>query len=157
MEVRMAREISTSTEIEVSPGAIWEVLTDFSRYSEWNSFLPKVWGRANVGERIRFIFELPRGFRMKARATILKVDPLRELRWAGSLPIPGLIRAEHYFILKPLCDTRTRFDHGELFTGLLIPFLWPVLRGKGRQVYLDMNEALKERVESRTDNSGGET
>lgn len=142
----MAREIATSAVIEAPPQAVWDVLLDFTRYPEWNPFLPKLQGEARVGARIRFIFELPRGFRMKATARVLTVAPPTELRWAGKFFTPWLLRAEHYFHLAPSGDGHTRFDHGERFTGLLVPLLWPVLRGKGRQVYVDMNEALRARV-----------
>jgi hypothetical protein len=37
--------------------------------------------------------------------------------------------------------------HGEIFSGLFLPIVWPVLRGRGREVYEAMNVALKERVE----------
>ncbi len=146
----MAREIATRIEISAPPEAVWAVLTDFPRFGEWNEFLPKVDGKAIEGSRIRFVFELPRGFKMKATAEVLRVEPDRELRWAGTAPIPGLLRAEHYFLLSPAGDGATRFDHGERFTGPLAVLLWPILRRRGTPVYEQMNRDLKRRVEEGT-------
>lgn len=141
----MLREIATEIEIDGSAQRIWDVLADFAAYPRWNPFLLKVDGAPEAAQRIRFWFELPRGFRAPACATVLKADRGRELRWAGS--VPGLLRAEHYFVIERTSTTRLRFRHGEIFSGLFLPIVWPILRGRGREVYEAMNVALKERVE----------
>jgi hypothetical protein len=142
------REIATEIEIDASPARVWALLTDFSSYPEWNTFLRWVEGRIAEGERIRFCFEMPRGFRFKVNATILNVTPDRALRWAGVFLTARLFRAEHYFELTPTPGERTRFSHGEIFTGFLVPLAWLILRTSGRRVYEDMNRELKRRVES---------
>jgi hypothetical protein len=142
------REIATEIEIDAPPGRVWSVLTDFSSYPEWNTFLRWVEGRIAEGERIRFCFELPRGFRFKVNATILNVTPERALRWAGVFFTARLFHAEHYFELTPSPGARTRFSHGEIFIGLLLPLAWIILGTSGRRVYEDMNLELKRRVES---------
>ena len=144
----MRREIATGIEIDAPPARVWSVLTDFASYPEWNTFLRWVEGRGAEGERIRFCFELPRGFRFKVSAVILKVIPERSLRWAGVFLTARLFRAEHYFELGPSPGERTRFSHGEIFTGLLLPLAWIILGTSGRRVYEDMNLELKRRVES---------
>jgi hypothetical protein len=141
----MVREIATEIEIAGSAQRIWEVLSDFAAYPFWNPFLLKVDGAPKVAQRIRFWFELPRGFRAPACATVLKADQGRELRWAGS--VPGLLRAEHYFVIERTGRARLRFRHGEIFSGLVLPLVWPILRGRGREFYEAMNVALKDRVE----------
>jgi hypothetical protein len=142
------REIATEIEIDAPPTRVWSVLTDFASYPEWNTFLRWVEGRIVKGERIYFCFELPRGFRFKVNATILNVTPERALRWAGVFLTFRLFRAEHYFELTAVPGARTRFSHGEVFTGFLLPLAWIVLRTSGRRVYEDMNLELKRRVES---------
>ena len=148
----MVREIATEIEIDGSAQRIWEVLADFAAYPFWNPFLLKVDGAPKVAQRIRFWFELPRGFRAPACATVLKADHGRELRWAGS--VPGLFRAEHYFVIEDTSKTRLRFRHGEIFSGLVLPLVWPILRGRGREVYEAMNVALKDRVELGAERAG---
>jgi hypothetical protein len=103
----MRREIATGIEIDAPPASVWAVLSDFSSYPEWNTFLRWVEGRIAEGERIRFCFEPPRGFRFKVTATILKVTPERTLRWAGVLLTARLFRAEHYFELTSSPGGRT--------------------------------------------------
>src|SRR5512144_1698492 len=143
----MVREIATEIEIDATARHVWDVLADFAAYPRWNPFLLRVEGTPATGRRIRCRFELPRGFRALACATILKAEPEQELRWAGSLP--GLFRGEHYFVIERASAATVRFRHGEIFSGMFLPLAWPVLRSRGREVYEAMNLALKERVERR--------
>jgi hypothetical protein len=43
-EATVARELKTTIEIDASVDAIWSVLIDFSRYSEWNPFIRSISG-----------------------------------------------------------------------------------------------------------------
>jgi hypothetical protein len=146
----MPRSIDTAIEIAASPQQVWDVLGDFAVYPEWNRFLLEVEGRLTVGAPIRFRFELPRGFRMNATATMLKVEPARELRWAGHLLWPWLFRAEHYFVIERLATERVGFRHGEIFSGLLLPLAWLILHEQGPPVYEQMNADLKQRCATTT-------
>lgn len=144
----MPRSIDTAIAIAASPQQVWDVLRDFAGYPEWNRFILELEGRLTVSAQIRFRFELPRGFRMNATATVLKVEPSRELRWAGQLVWPWLFRAEHYFVIERLATDRITFRHGEIFSGLLLPLAWLILRGQGPPVYEQMNADLKQRCEN---------
>ena len=144
----MPRSIDTAIEIAADPQRVWDVLGDFARYPEWNRFLLQVAGKRAVDAQIRFRFELPRGFRMNATAIVLKAEPARELRWAGQLLWPWLFRAEHYFVIERIEPVRSRFLHGEIFSGLLLPFAWLILRDQGPPVYEQMNANLKQRCET---------
>lgn len=85
---------------------------------------------------------------MSIAPTILRADPGRELRWRGSLPIPGLFQGEHVFELQPLGEDRTRFVHRERFSGLLVPLLWKkLLNVDTRAGFEAMNRALKQEAE----------
>jgi hypothetical protein len=75
------------------------------------------------------------------------VAPGKELRWRGSLPIPGLFVGEHYFVLEPSAAGKTHLIHGENFKGLLVPMVGGML--KATEVgFSEMNSALKKRVEA---------
>jgi len=140
------REIHTEIEIDAAPEEVWRVLTDFAAYPSWNPFVRSVSGELREGARLEIFVQIPEGRGMKFTPKVLRVEPARELRWIGSLPVPGLFNGEHIFRLEPAGPGRARFLHGERFTGLLIPFMGSILK-KTRRGYLLMNEALKARVE----------
>ena len=144
------REIHTEIEIAAPPERVWQVLTDIGSYAQWNPFVTRASGELRVGGRLEIFVQIPDGSGMKFTPTVLKVEPARELRWLGTLPLPGLVNGEHIFRLEPAGPGRTRFLHGERFTGLLVPVLGllGILR-KTERGYVLMNEALKARVEAR--------
>ena len=47
-------DIQTSIDIEAEPGAIWQVLTDFNSYRDWNPMLRNVQTDLQTGAPVRF-------------------------------------------------------------------------------------------------------
>ena len=140
--------LQTEVAIHASAERVWSVLTDFGAYPEWNPFLRSVEGSAEVGRRLKVLAQ-PVGSRaMRFRPTLLKVEKNRELRWKGTVLLPSLFEGEHYFKLGPHPDGGVVLEHGELFSGLLVPFLRRSLDGATRQGFIAMNLALKRKVEA---------
>ncbi|HEY9738453.1 MAG TPA: SRPBCC domain-containing protein [Trichocoleus sp.] len=144
----MAKELSTSIEINAPADKVWAALTDFSRYSEWNPFILSAEGVPQQGKQITVFIQPPGGTGMKFRPVIQALQPNQELRWLGRLLLPGIFDGEHQFRLEPLADNCTRFIHREVFRGLLVPLLWRDLDTKARKGFEDMNQALKQLVEA---------
>ena len=46
------KEIRTEIEIAASRSRVWQVLADFSRYSEWNPFIREAKGEAKEGAKL---------------------------------------------------------------------------------------------------------
>ncbi|HKO85819.1 MAG TPA: SRPBCC family protein, partial [Actinomycetota bacterium] len=63
----MARQLESEVEVQASPERVWEVLTNFAAYPDWNPFIVRV----------------------------LEAEPARRLRWLGHLLVPGLFDGEH--------------------------------------------------------------
>ena len=84
---------------------------------------------------------------MTFRPTVLCAESNREFRWQGRLLLPGIFDGEHYFKIEPSSDDRTRFTHGERFTGILVPLLKSKLDEEIKASFEIMNRALKKRVE----------
>jgi hypothetical protein len=145
----MAKELKTTIEIDASADAIWTVLTDFSRYSEWNPFIRSIHGKAKQGEQLEIFLQPPGGNGMTFRPVILALQPEYELRWMGRLILPGVFDGEHQFQIEPIGEHRTRLIHREVFSGLLVPLLWRNLDTQTRQGFEEMNHALKNRVEDK--------
>lgn len=45
-------------------------------------------------------------------------------------------------------DGKTRFVHGEDFSGILVPLLWKNMESRTKEGFIEMNKALKTAVES---------
>jgi hypothetical protein len=142
------KSIRTEIHIEAPPETVWQVLTDFRQYPDWNPFMPHAEGDIREGATIEVRIEPPGGRGMTFRPTLRRVEPNRELRWLGRLLLPKLFDGEHIFELHP-AEEGTRFIQRENFGGLLVPLLWGTLEGATRRGFEAMNQALKERAEAR--------
>ena len=142
------KEIHTEIEINASAEKVWQVLTDFPAYPEWNPFVRRLEGEVIVGAHLQVYVQPAGGKGVSFRPTVLVAEPNRELRWLGRLWLPGLFDGEHSFVIEPLEEHRVRFVHRERFNGLLVPLLSKMLDGETRRGFEEMNRALKMRAES---------
>jgi hypothetical protein len=142
------KEIHTEIEINAPAEKVWQVLTDFAAYPEWNPFVRLVEGEVRVGARLHIYIQPSGGKGMSFRPTVLVADPNREFRWLGHLWFPGLFDGEHSFVIEPLGEGCVRFVQRERFGGLILPFLSKMLDGDIRRGFEEMNRALKLRAES---------
>lgn len=142
-------DIVTSIEIDASPERVWDVLTNFREYDEWNPFIRHLKGSAAPGERLSFVAQF-RGRDLPISARFVRLEPNREIRWHGptSSVLGKLFRGEHYIRLEPAGDGRTRVEHGEQFGGVLVGFVWERFKDSVMPQYIAMNEGLKRRAEA---------
>jgi hypothetical protein len=141
-------EIRTEIDICAPARRVWEVLLDFPSHPEWNPFVRSISGAAVKGRRLCVSVQPEPGKGMTFRPTVLSAEPGKELRWRGRFLVPGLFDGEHFFELHETDSERTRFVHGERFSGVLVALLKASLDGPTRSGFVRMNQALKERAES---------
>jgi hypothetical protein len=115
------REVHTEIEINAPAERVWQILTDFDHWSEWNPFLYRVIGKAEQGEHVKLYFEQPNGKEMKLNSTITKLEPEHEWIWKYPVIWSGLFQGEHSFAVEKIDENHTRFIQNEVFTGLLVP------------------------------------
>ncbi len=144
------KELRTEVEINATPERVWDVLTAFDRFSEWNPFMTQAEGDIEEGAHLRVHIEPPGGTAMTFKPTVVRVVVGQELRWLGHLLIPGVFDGEHIFEISPAGDGRTHFVQREEFRGLLVPVLWNSLAINTKKGFEAMNTALKERAEAET-------
>lgn len=144
------RELRTEIEINAPAERVWEILTDLSRFGDWNPFISEAAGEVRKGERLTVRMEPPGGKAMTFKPTVTRVDPGREFRWLGHLLLPGIFDGEHIYEIAPSVDGGVRFTHREEFKGLLVPLLWKSLKTKTRRGFELMNAALKKRAEEQS-------
>jgi hypothetical protein len=139
------KTMSATIHIDAPPTAVWAVLTDLSRYPEWNPLFREASGQVATGRRIRLRSLHPaNGRMMTVKPKIIVADPSAELRWAASLP--GIMSGEHRFTLTP-AHGGTLLEQSETFRGLLVAFSGKTL-ARTEAGFRALNEALKKRAEA---------
>lgn len=141
------KQIETEIIISTKPEKVWAVLTDFENYPNWNPFIRSIRGEKKTGKKIMVSIKPPDGTGMSFSPVILNFEPISEFRWKGKSGIKGFFDGEHYFKLIDLFNGHTKFIHGEIFSGILVPLLSKVLN-KTKDGFELMNKALKEKCET---------
>ncbi len=143
----MAKQIKTEILIHSTPEKIWQILTDFKKYPEWNPFITSIEGKAEVGTKIKARLQPPGAKGMTFTPKILAFEMNKEFRWLGHLLFPGLFDGEHGFELIDHGNGTTTFIQKENFKGILVPFFSSMLDLNTVNGFRLMNEKLKERAE----------
>ena len=141
------KELRTEVEIHAAPEKVWQILTDFAQYGEWNPFIHHAVGTAKVGEKVDISFRS--GSRqMTLHCRVVEAVPNRELCWKYHVILPGLFRGEHRFTLEPIGADRVRLVDREMFHGLLVPLQASDIDTNSRKGFEAMDKALQARAEA---------
>lgn len=75
------KEIHPEIEIKASAERVWQLLTDFVAFPQWNPFIHRTSGELKTGARLE-VYIQPSGAKgMSFKPMALNVEPNRELRW----------------------------------------------------------------------------
>ena len=139
------KQVRTEIEIDAPPERVWQVLTDYAGWSEWNPLLYRAVGQLGMGEQVEIAFDGPGAKKVRAQCTVVDLEPQRAWAWTYSVVLPLLFRGVHRFTVEPGHSGRTRFAHREEFKGLLVPLF--VKEAETQRGFEAMDRALKARVE----------
>lgn len=143
-----SHQLQTEMEINAKSERVWDILTDFAAYPEWNPFIRHIVGVPEAGARLEVRIQ-PSGTKgMTFRPVVLAADHAQELRWIGKLLLPGVLDGEHRFVIQSLGDGKTLFQQSEKFSGILVPFFRASLDRDTKRGFEEMNQALKARAEA---------
>lgn len=148
MDLRRTRRIRSAIEIHAPLETVWQILTDFSSYPDWNPHIRKVLGTPAAGERITIHTRPPGGRTVVMRPLVTRWSPPNELRWRATFLARGLFTGEHGFRLEMIDRGRVRFVQDESFSGLLVPLYSRLRLAATRRGFEEVNEALRERAEA---------
>jgi hypothetical protein len=146
----MAKQLHAEVEIGATPDRVWEVLTDFAAYQDWNPFIVQAAGQAVPGTRLELHMRLSGRRPTTIRPEVLEADPARRFRWLGRVLVPGVFDGEHTFTIEPAGPGRARLTQHEEFRGLLAPLVVKLIAKPTLASFHQMNQALKTRVEQPT-------
>lgn len=144
----MACVIETEVMINATPARVWVALTRFDDYAHWNPFIVRAEGRAEPGARLTLEVARPSGRVSRLRGSVLMAAAPMQLRWLVRLWMPGLLDAEHGFILEDASEAGTRLMQRGRFEGFLALLMRRWLERELGARFEAMNRALKQHVEA---------
>jgi len=141
------KSLHAAIDVDAPAARVWQVVSDFERYPEWNPFIVRAAGELRVGKRLDVTIVAPGMKPVSFRPRVLDVEPGHLVRWKGEFKLPGLFDGRHALTVDPLDGGRSRFTTHEEVTGILLPFAGRVMAAS-QQGFELMARALKERAEA---------
>jgi hypothetical protein len=144
--------VRAEIEINAPVQKVWDIIVDLERYSEWNTFTPRMSARkVIVGEEFDLDCQMTEKQLLKDEHEVfLSYEPEQyKVCWGTSRTRgrPG-IKSFRWQICEPRGEAHTRFINYEEFHGVLAPvvnFLYGKKLKRAFEVYC---QALKKRAES---------
>jgi hypothetical protein len=134
---------------------VWEVLYDIDSWGQWNPLYPEVQGSLRIGEVLTLTQLLPGGEAEVLRPRVSEWVPNSHIYWHMAW-LGGLVKVQRYFEIEAVSDTGSIFANGDIFRGLLGPYVGNRLQRQLRAGYRAMGDALRDRVQAVWIERGGD-
>lgn len=140
-------KIATEVALQASPDAIWNILTDFAAYPEWNRVFTAVRGQAAADAALEVDLKYYGRDKQKktGQVTGFIVPKYFSWMWIHSLGA-WFTSVEHVFRLKEKDDGRTIFYQDVYYTGLGLKFRRREVEHYVRLSLDKVNDDLKDRL-----------
>ncbi len=138
------KSYEASSLIQASPDAIWSILTDGSKYGDWDSGVERVKGKIAKGEKITVVSKISPG--QAFPLTVAEFIAPQLMVWSGGMPF-GLFKGVRTFSLEVKDQGTTRFTMREEFSGPLLPLIWGTMPDLGPS-FEQFANGLKQRAEA---------
>ena len=136
------RSVHSTITINATPNQVWEVITNTSQYSEWNSVMNLHEGDIKEGSLVKYRFTQEEGKFYDIPSKVKKITPSALLNQGGGTF--GVITFDHKYILEEKKGKTVLTIH-EDYHVVFVPFWNPE---PVRKAYYRLNKDIKNRVES---------
>lgn len=137
--------IVTEIIINASKEKVWEVLTNFNNYSNWNPFITSIEGEPKENTQLVNKLEID-GKVQIFKPTVVKVEENKHFEWIGKLPL-GMFNGHHCFEIQELKEGQVKLIQKEDFSGWLSSLILKQVKESTIEGFITMNKGLKEEAE----------
>ena len=108
--------------INADANTIWSLLTNSSKYPEWNRSVEKIEGNIALGEKVKVYGKINPGQAFPVK--VIEIIPGEKMVWRGGMPL-GLFKGIRTFTLVGEKKGPIEFCMSERFSGLMSPLIIP--------------------------------
>jgi hypothetical protein len=144
--------VSHSLDIPLPATSVWQTLTAWDQYPQWNPYLYTVHGEQRPGAELS-ISLAHEGKTLQVKPRLTQWRPGASYGWRGRALFYGLHETDHFFSVTATGPHSSRLRQWEEFRGFL-PFLMKEKSARQQQLqqsFAQMNAALAARAQSNSD------
>jgi hypothetical protein len=112
------KEFSATTTIKASTDLIWRILTDASKYPEWDPGTESIEGTIALGNKLTIHTKLSP--EKPFVVTVSDIASRQSMTWTSGMPL-GLFKGERTFTMGQQMGGQVPVSVREVFSGLLLP------------------------------------
>ena len=143
----MQRAVEHRTGVQAPAELVWELISDFSTWGDWNPIYRKAEGQMKIGTPLTIEQALPGEPVQVIQPVVQDWVPFEQLHWRSSR-LGGFVTAIRYIEIERMGEANSTFSNGELFMGMLVRWVSKSERRKLRAAYTEMGEALRDHAEA---------
>jgi hypothetical protein len=137
----LTRILESWIDIHVPVADVWHALNDFASWEKWNSFIPVVEGKLEIGNSMKIKVVSPGMKAMIFEPTVYAIEEYKKIAWGGGFLL-FVYKGIHEFILEEIDANTTRFKQTEKFQGPIVLLMKKMIQ-KTAVGYMNMNEEFK--------------
>ena len=115
----MQRAVEHRIGIQAPAELIWELISDFSTWEQWNPVHPRAEGQLKIGTSWSVHQALPGEPVRVIQPVVQDWVPYEQLHWR-STRLGGFVTAIRYIEIENMGPSSSTFSNGELFMGMLV-------------------------------------
>jgi uncharacterized protein YndB with AHSA1/START domain len=140
--------IDATVDIDAPVELVWQVITDFPRYGEWNPFCVECRSSLVPGEPIDMLVKLVGSTPRRQREWVRTHTPGHELSYAMK-PVPlGALHSQRSHTVTALGSDRTRYESHFELAGRLQPVVTALLGKALERGFAGMTAGIRRQAES---------
>ena len=143
----MQRAVEHRTGVKAPAELVWEVISDFATWKDWNPVHPRMEGEMRIGTTLTVDLVLGEGPATTLQPVVQDWVPYEQLHWRTKR-LRGFVTAIRYLEIENMGPQNSTFSNGELFMGPLVRWVSRDERRRLRAAYTRMGEAVRERAEA---------
>jgi hypothetical protein len=143
----MQRAVEHRIGVQAPAEIVWEVISDFAAWKDWNPIHPRMEGELRIGTPLVVEVAIGDGPPATIQPIVQDWVPYEQLHWRTKR-LRGLVTAIRYIEIDKKGDQNAIFSNGELFMGPLVRFVSRDERRRLRAAYTRMGEAVRDRAEA---------
>lgn len=142
----MQRAVEFRTGVQAPAEIVWDVISDFASWKDWNPVHPRMEGEMRIGTSLTVDVVLSEGQAATIQPIVQDWVPFEQLHWRTKR-LRGFVTAIRYLEIENMGPQNSTFSNGELFMGPLVRWVSRDERRKLRAAYTRMGEAVRDRAE----------